>query len=365
MMRVNPSSFSQASSYRHRHGFDCLFDPMSAAPVVNGTTNGDRPGPGRPRKCLASDSYVRPTFTLEQIRTFLTVASREHITQAAKALGLSQPAVTQQVQLLERALGVPLLERIGRGVRLSEAGEEVAAACLLIMQSLDNLEATARSIRGLEVGSLAVGASQVAASYYLSSTLAAFSGAFPEVAVDIKIGASRDICDQVSAGVFDFGLVEGTLPRTMLICATVASDEVVLSVHPAHPLAGQEHVSAEGLDGSSYLLWERGALNVTIPSRLLGPMYHTIPQIRLASIEAARQMLLAEPRFIAAMPRIAIADDLSSSALSVVRRRPVRRSICAVRRAGRSSGSAARAFWSALTESPSGASGHGGGGKYT
>lgn len=324
--------------------------------MAEGAVNDERCAASRRRPCLVSDSYSRPAFTLEQIRTFLIVASREHITQAAKVLGLSQPAVTQQVQLLERALGVPLLERIGRGVKLSDAGEEIAAACLLIMRSLENLEGAARSIRGLEVGSLAIGSSQVAASYYLSSTLAAFSAAHPGVAVDVEIGVSREICDQVSAGIFEFGLVEGPLPRTRLICAPVASDEVVLAAHPVHPLAGQERISAEGLDGSSYLVWERGAVSGTIPSHLLGPIYRTVPQVRLANIEAARQMLLAEHCFIAAMPRIAIADDLARRALSVVGRRPMRRPICAIRRPGSALGSAAQAFWSVLTGAQDGES---------
>ena len=323
--------------------------PMSSAPVTGGAASDERRGASRRRTCLVSDSYSRPAFTLEQIRTFLIVASRQHITQAAKVLGLSQPAVTQQVQLLERALGVPLLERVGRGVRLSDAGEEIAASCLLIMRSLENLEGAARSIRGVEAGSLTVGASHVAGSYYLSSTLAAFSAAHPGVTVDVEIGASRDICDQVSAGVFECGLVDGPLPRMRLVCAAVASDEVVLSVHPAHPLAGQERITAEGLGGSSYLVWERGAVSVTIPAHLLGPIYRTVPQIRLANIEAARQMLLAEPHFIAAMPRIAIADDLARKSLSIISRRPMRRPICAVRRPGSALGSAAQAFWATLT----------------
>src|SRR5690349_24996235 len=59
-------------------------------------------------KGVVSDSFLRPTFTIDQIRTFLAVAAREHITHAARVLRLSQPAVTQQVQLLERALGLRL-----------------------------------------------------------------------------------------------------------------------------------------------------------------------------------------------------------------------------------------------------------------
>lgn len=157
----------------------------------------------RGRKHVVSDSLVRPTCTLEQIRTFLIVASREHITQAARTLGLSQPAVTQQVQLLERALGVRLLERLGRGVRLTGAGEEIAGVCLVIMRAVEKLESTARSIRGLEAGSLAVGATQVAASYYLSSALTAFSAAYPAIALDITIAATSDVCEQVACGVLE------------------------------------------------------------------------------------------------------------------------------------------------------------------
>lgn len=304
----------------------------------------------RRRRCLVSDSFARPAFTIEQIRTFLIVAGREHITEAAKVLGLSQPAVTQQVQLLERALGVPLLERLGRGVRLSEAGEEVAAACLIVMRALENLEAMAKSIRGLEAGSLALGVTQVAGSYYLSSALAAFSAAYPGVAVDIEIYASYEICDQVLAGVLEFGLVDGPPPRSRLSSTTLAIDEVALTVHSAHPLAGAEQIAPEGLVGCSVLLWERGPLSEAMPARLIGAPFQELPQIRLASIEAARRMLLADPGFIAAIPLIAIADDIRRKTLAVVGRRPLSRPICAVRRPGRAMSPAADVFWSLLTD---------------
>lgn len=320
-------------------------------------TNQTRPEATRRRWCLVSDSFARPAFTIEQIRTFLIVAGREHITEAAKVLGLSQPAVTQQVQLLERALGVPLLDRLGRGVRLSEAGEDVAAACLLVMRALENLEGTARSIRGLEAGSLALGVSQVAGSYYLSSVLADFSAAYPGVEVDIEINASDVVCEQVLAGVLEFGFVDGLPPRTRLSCMRVAIDEVMLTVHSEHPLAGCERISPEGLAGSSCLLWERGPGSEAVPARLIGTLFGELPLIRLANLEAARRMLLAEPRFIAAIPRVAITDDLGRKALAVVGRRPLTRSVCAVRRPGSALSPAADAFWGMLTDSAAEVSG--------
>jgi DNA-binding transcriptional LysR family regulator len=302
-------------------------------------------------KHVVSDSFVRPAFTLEQVRTFLIVASREHITHAAQTLGLSQPAVTQQVQLLERALGVRLLERLGRGVRLTEAGEEIAGVCLIIMRALENLESRARSIRGLEAGSLAMGASQVAASYYLSAPLTAFSAAYPAVALDITIAATSEVCEQVACGLLECGVVDGPLPKTNLSCAHMASDEVILAVHPAHPLAGQKQVSAARAADTAYLVWEQGDATETIPARLLGSLFRVLPRVRVANLEAARRELLAEPGLIAAIPTIAIADDLSSGGLAAVGRMPVSRSIFAVRRPGSTLGPAADAFWAVLAPS--------------
>lgn len=88
---------------------------------------------------LTDDYLCRPPFTLEQIRTFLVVAAREHISQAARELCLSQPAVTQRIHLFERAIGDRLLERVGRNVQLTEAGLQVVDMCRPIMRSVEKL----------------------------------------------------------------------------------------------------------------------------------------------------------------------------------------------------------------------------------
>lgn len=300
------------------------------------------------QKSLVSDSFARPTFTIEQLRTFLIVASREHITQAARTLGLSQPAVTQQVQLLERTLGVQLLERLGRGVRLTDAGEEVAGACLLIMRALENLEDTVRSIRGLEAGSLAVGATQVSGSYYLPPALTAFSAAHPSVSVDIATATSSEICDYVASGLLDCGLVDGPLARVKLDCRRAVQDEVILVVHPAHRLAGQPRMSPESLADTSFLTWEQGAVNDTVAARLVGTGYQSLPRIPMANIEAVRRALMAEPRLIAALPRIAIADDIENGRLAWAARRTMTRNIWAVRRPAGPMSPACEAFWKYL-----------------
>src|SRR5579872_2153902 len=100
-----------------------------------------------------------PSFTIEQMRSFLAVAEREHVSRAAAELHLTQGAVTQQLHNFERALGIRLLERVRRGVRLTDAGRTLVASCRGAMRSLELVSEAAQSIRSLEAGSLLVAAS--------------------------------------------------------------------------------------------------------------------------------------------------------------------------------------------------------------
>src|SRR5450759_1935573 len=117
---------------------------------------------------------ARMSFSLEQVRSFVAVAETEHISKAAASLFLTQGAVTQQIRHFERAVGLPLLERDGRGVRLTDAGRAIAIACRAALRAVQVLEETAESMKTLQAGSLHLGASPTCAAYYLPSRLAKF-----------------------------------------------------------------------------------------------------------------------------------------------------------------------------------------------
>src|SRR5258708_38007283 len=93
---------------------------------------------------------ARPVFSLEQVRSFVAVAEHEHISRAAASLFLTQGAVTQQIRHFERAVGLQLLERDGRGVRLTDAGKTMAVACRATLRSLQALQDTAHPTKTLE-----------------------------------------------------------------------------------------------------------------------------------------------------------------------------------------------------------------------
>src|SRR5487761_1199507 len=139
-------------------------------------------------------------FSLEQVRTFVAVAETEHVSKAATSLFLTQGAVTQQLRHFENALGLQLLERAGRGVRLTDAGKALATACRAALRSVETVEDTARSMKALEAGSLDLGASPTCASYYLPARLSAFSVRHPAVKLTVTVGPSAAISAQVTGG---------------------------------------------------------------------------------------------------------------------------------------------------------------------
>src|SRR5919201_1341460 len=195
----------------------------------------------------------KPKFTFEQVRTFAAVAAREHISRAAEALELSQGAATQQVHLFEKALGVTLLERVGRNVRLTDAGREVAAACQVAMHALQGIDEVARAARTGEIGSLHVGASLTTANHHVHEPLTRLLKRYPGLHVQVTVEVTVRICEQVQAGLIDVGLVEDPLPNLGLDTLPICEDEVVMVVNPESPLASRKNLTPAAFEGERYL----------------------------------------------------------------------------------------------------------------
>ena len=257
-------------------------------------------------------------------------------------------AVTQQVQLLERALGIRLLERIGRNVRLTAAGVEVAGGCLLIMRALENLEKVVQALRGLERGSVTIGASRLAASYYLPAAITEFSTAHPGVNVGVVVADSDEVCQEVAAGHLECGLVDGACDvQPNLVRTEVATTDIVVVANPGHPLAGETTCPEQLLTGARYLVWDPGSATEALAAESLGEAYDRVPQLFIGSMEAARRSVLSAPLFVAAMPSIVVAADVESGAMLSVRTAGEPLPIIAVRRPGPDS-PAVDAMWQTL-----------------
>lgn len=291
----------------------------------------------------------RPPFTLEQMRTFVAVAELEHVTRAAHSLGLTQGAVTQQVRLLEKALGVRLLERVGRNVQLSDAGRTVAAACRAATRGIDQVVEAARLAASGEVGSVHVGASATAAAFYIDAPLADFVSEMPRVHLQVTVASTARVCEEIGTGILDAGCVEDPLPTgsaRSLLSVKVADDEVVLVARPDHPLTGYGRVRARDLAGHRFLAREEGTALDAVARTMLGPAYDHLSRLELGALDAVRSGALAGLGF-AVLPKVAVADELADGRLRLLAFPLHRRAINAVRRRSGSSATV-EAFWQVM-----------------
>lgn len=293
----------------------------------------------------------RPSFSLEQIRSFVAVAETEHVSRAAASLFLTQGAVTQQLRHLEIALGLQLLERDGRRVRLTDAGRELAVACRATLRSVELLEEAARSMKALQSGSLRVGASPTCASYYLPRRLAEFSRQSPGIKLDVNVEPTADLNRLVVAGALDCALIEGD-PNPGLVAVELDQDELILVAHRDHPLSALREVTAAQFAEHRYL--RRGsAFSAERHVRsLLGDAYDHVDMLNLGHPEYVHAAAVAGLGF-AALPRLAVQADIASGVLKALATPSIFRSIYAIRR-GSVGGPTLEAFWGFLTAAADG-----------
>ncbi|MHB8508296.1 MAG: LysR family transcriptional regulator [Candidatus Dormibacteria bacterium] len=291
-------------------------------------------------------NFYRAPFSLEQVRTFLAVAELEHVTRAAARIHLSQGAVTEQVQLLERVLGVALFERVGRGVALTDAGRRLVVDAGALLRAAESFEETARSLAGAEIGSVVVGSSQTAAAHYLPSRLRRFQDAHPGVELRVVTGNTADICARVALGAIDLGLVEGAVPVGLRAVA-VASDELVVVAAPDHALHARKRLRVADLVAHLYLAREAGSGTESAARKLLGDPYSQLRRIELGQLDAIRSAAIAGVGF-AVLPRIAVKNEIAAGLLAPLPIGGVAREILAVRRST-PGGAALEAFWNFLS----------------
>jgi DNA-binding transcriptional LysR family regulator len=192
-------------------------------------------------------------MTPEQLITFAAVADHRNISRAAEALHLSQPAVSGQLRLLQEEFGEALYLRDGRGVRLTPTGEQLAAYAARLRDSWRDAYAFRDALRGLERGTLRIGASTTPASYLLPYLVAAFHRRYPDVKIETASGNTSDVVGML--GALDIALIEGPIAEQLPPDTVVRpwhEDEIVAIAPRTHPLARlalERQAGQRGADG--------------------------------------------------------------------------------------------------------------------
>ena len=167
-------------------------------------------------------------MTLEQLRIFVAVAEREHMTRAADSLGLVQSAVSSAVAALENRYQTPLFHRVGRGIRLTEAGRLFMIEARAVLARAEAAETALAELGGLKRGRLAIHASQTIASYWLPQRLVRFHRTYPDIEIALAIGNTAQVAAAVVEGAAELGFIEGTVDEPLLSEEEIGGDRLVL-----------------------------------------------------------------------------------------------------------------------------------------
>jgi DNA-binding transcriptional LysR family regulator len=198
-------------------------------------------------------------LTLDQLRIFIAVAEREHVTQAASALGLTQSAVSSAIAALEANHDARLFDRVGRHIELTEAGRTFLVEARAVLARAHAAELVLSELGTLGRGTLNVHASQTIASYWLPARLVRFRAAYPKIEVHLVGGNTETVTEAVLDGSADLGFVEGAVRNPALTVKQVGSDRLVLVVGAGHPLAKSRKPSLSDLSTANWIVREPGS----------------------------------------------------------------------------------------------------------
>ena len=198
-------------------------------------------------------------MTLEQLRIFVAVAEREHVTRAAADLHLTQSATSAAIAALENRYDARLFDRVGRRIELTEAGRLFLIEARAVLARAQAAETVLTDLAGLKRGALSLAASQTVGNYWLPRIMQRYRALHPGVALSLRIGNTEQVAQWVHETSADIGLIEGEIDDPALSVTQVAEDEMVLVVGRSHPWADRASVTPEELMWTQWVLREPGS----------------------------------------------------------------------------------------------------------
>jgi DNA-binding transcriptional LysR family regulator len=296
---------------------------------------------------------------IKRLEVFCQVVDLRSLSRAAEKVLLAQPTVSEHIRILEETVGEKLLDRLGREVLPTPAGQILYRYARQIIALRDEALQAIDDFRGRLSGSLVLGASTIPGAYILPERIESFRARFSEARVTLKIAGTARIVEELLAGQLELGIVGARTREPSLEASEIFSDELLLAVPPGHPFAGRTDVAAAELPGEPFILREPGSGTRQVVMQFLreqgiDPARLTVVA-EMGSNEAVRQCIKARLG-ISILSSLALREDLEHGTLAALPLEGVRmtRPFYLVRRKGRRLSPLAQAFLEHLrTDLPS------------
>ncbi len=226
-----------------------------------------------------------------QLEAFLQVVQHHNFSRAAEALELTQPSLSARILSLEREIGEQLFHRMGRGVRLTDAGRAllpfVERALAGLREGLDAVDSTHRT----STGKLRIGSARAICAYVLPDIVETFRRKHPGVDVAIKTGRSSDVLEMVLAEEVQVGLTR-TIVHADIEVRHLYDEHVVLTTHPSHRFARAGIASIYEVANEPLILYDKDSSYFVLINRVVREA-GIVPNVQmdLDSIEATKRMI--------------------------------------------------------------------------
>ncbi|HEX3012156.1 MAG TPA: selenium metabolism-associated LysR family transcriptional regulator [Syntrophomonadaceae bacterium] len=198
-------------------------------------------------------------MNLNLFRTYVKVVETQNLSRTAEEFGLSQPAVTKQIQALEDMYGVLLLERSGRRLKTTEAGETLYNCAREIIKAMDKADKAMEELSESRKGSLYLGASTIPGQYILPAIIKKFKDKYPAISISMDVADTEKIFYKAAERELDIGVVGGWINSRKVDGFKWMPDELVLIVPINHKLAECTKVRMELLAGERWIFREKGS----------------------------------------------------------------------------------------------------------
>lgn len=195
---------------------------------------------------------------IRQLRYFCAIAREGTFVKAAEAEGVSQPSLSQQIRKLEDELGVPLFDRLGRGLKLTSYGLSLYERAQDILRRTAEAEREIQSLSQGVSGTLRVGCIPTILPYFLAPNLSGFNAGYPEADIQIVERRTSRLVEQMQAGELDLAVIALPVEGDDLLVRELFREPLLAALPPSHPLVGRGAVSLTALESEKMLLLREG-----------------------------------------------------------------------------------------------------------
>jgi DNA-binding transcriptional LysR family regulator len=198
-------------------------------------------------------------FSFRELEIFCKVVELESFSKAAEAVSLVQASVSERIAALEKKIGIRLLDRLGRKVIPTAAGELLHKHATLLLEMKETAQLEIERFTGLKQGEISMGGSTIPGEYILPDLIGRFNKKFPHLSVKLTIADSSEIENRVLEGQLEIGVTGSKSSHANLLCQKLWEDELVLAVPFRHPWARRKSVSLQELHKTPFILREDGS----------------------------------------------------------------------------------------------------------